>query len=148
MKVVGTPEEIEAANSDDPAVSRKALETLLEKNPDNAMLLARLGAALSHRRDPNRSLDYHKRAAAIEPSNVDYATGYSAALVQAKRGAEAATILSSRGGCGSEQLRRSCEPGNRTIRTEAVCRGAGRICLAAKEQTGSFGGTLFHCHGA
>src|SRR6185503_17955454 len=31
--VVGTPEEIEAANSDDPAVARKALEKLLEKNP-------------------------------------------------------------------------------------------------------------------
>src|SRR5689334_16492862 len=31
--VVGTPEEIQAANSDDPLVARKALETLLEKNP-------------------------------------------------------------------------------------------------------------------
>ena len=38
--VVGTPEEIEAANSNDPAVARKALEKLLEKNPRNAMLLA------------------------------------------------------------------------------------------------------------
>jgi tetratricopeptide (TPR) repeat protein len=92
VKVVGTPEEIEAANSDDPAVSRKALETLLEKNPDNAMLLARLGAAY-RTADPNRSLDYYKRAAAIEPGNADYATGYSAALIQARRYAEAATIL-------------------------------------------------------
>ncbi len=91
-KVVGTPEEIEAANSDDPTVARKALETLLEKNPVNAMLLARLGATY-RTADPNRSLDYYKRAAAIERSNVDYATGYSAALVQARRYGEAAAIL-------------------------------------------------------
>ena len=92
VKVVGTPEEIEAANSDDPIVSRKALETLLEKNKDNAMLLARLGASY-RTADPNRSLDYYKRAAAIEPANADYATGYSSALVQARRYGEAAVIL-------------------------------------------------------
>ncbi len=55
--VIGTPEEIEAANSDDPAVARKALEKLLEKNPRNATLLGRLGA--SYRTDdPARSLEY------------------------------------------------------------------------------------------
>ena len=92
LKVVGTPEEIEAANSDDAAVARKALGILLVKNTNNAMLLARLGASF-RTVDPNRSLDYYKRAAAIEPANPDYATGYSAALVQARRFAEAAAIL-------------------------------------------------------
>ena len=92
LKVVGTPEEIEAANSDDPVAARKALEILLAKNPNNAMLLARLGAAF-RTVDPNRSLDYYKRAATIEPANADYATGYSSALVQARRFAEAAAIL-------------------------------------------------------
>ena len=92
LKVAGTPEEIEAANSDDPLTARKALETLLAKNPDNAMLLARLGAAY-RTADPNRSLDYYKRAAAIEPANADYAAGYSSALVQARRFAEAAAVL-------------------------------------------------------
>ena len=92
LKVAGTPEEIEAANSDDPGVARKALETLLEKNPNNAMLMARLGAAY-RTSDPNRSLDYYKRSAAIEPANPDYAVGYSSALVQARRFAEAAAIL-------------------------------------------------------
>jgi tetratricopeptide (TPR) repeat protein len=92
LKVVGTPEEIEAANSDDAIAARKALEILLGKNPDNAMLMSRLGA--SYRTvDPNRSLDYYKRAANIEPANPDYATGYSSALVQARRFAEAAAIL-------------------------------------------------------
>ena len=92
LKVLGTPAEIEAANSDDPVVARKALEDLLQKNPKNAMLMARLGA--SYRTvDPNRSLDYYKQATTIEPSNPDYATGYSSALVQARRFAEAALIL-------------------------------------------------------
>jgi len=92
LKVVGTPEEIDAANSDDPIVARKALETLLGKNPKNAMLLARLGA--SYRTvDPNRSLSYYKNANELEPANPDYATGYSSALVQARRFAEAAAIL-------------------------------------------------------
>ena len=92
LKVVGTPEEIEAANSDDPIAARKSLETLLGKNPNNAMLLARLGA--SYRTvDQSRSLSYYKKAAELEPANADYATGYSAALVQARRFAEAAAVL-------------------------------------------------------
>lgn len=90
--VVGTPEEIEAANSADPAVSRKALEMLLAKNPRNAMLLARLGA--SYRTDnPAQSLDYYRQAAEIKPDSAEYALGYAAALVQARRFADAATIL-------------------------------------------------------
>ena len=90
--VVGTTEEIAAANSDDPEVARAALEKLLLKNPNNAMLLSRLGAAY-RTIDPKRSLDYFKRAATIEPANVDYATGYSSALVQARRFAEAVEVL-------------------------------------------------------
>ena len=92
LKVAGTPEEIAAANSDDPLEARKALETLLGKNPDNAMLLARLGASY-RTADPVRSLKYYKGATEIEPANPDYATGYSAALIQARRFAEAASIL-------------------------------------------------------
>jgi tetratricopeptide (TPR) repeat protein len=90
--VVGTPEEIEAANSTDPAVARKALEKLLEKNPRSAMLLGRLGA--SYRTDdPARSLDYYRRASEIQPDAPEYALGYAAALVQARRFPEAAGIL-------------------------------------------------------
>lgn len=90
--VVGTPEEIEAANSADPAVARKALEKLLEKNPRSAMLLGRLGA--SYRTDdPARSLDFYRRAAEIQPDAPEYASGYGAALVQARRFPEAAHIL-------------------------------------------------------
>lgn len=90
--VAGTPEEIEAANSSDPAVARKALEKLLEKNPRSAMLLGRLGA--SYRTDdPARSLDFYRRASEIQPDAPEYAIGYAAALVQARRFNDAAQIL-------------------------------------------------------
>lgn len=90
--VVGTPEEIEAANSDDPAISRKALEKLLEKNSRNAMILGRLGA--SYRTDdPARSLDFYRKASELKPDAPEYALGYGAALVQARRFADAAFVL-------------------------------------------------------
>ena len=90
--VVGTPEEIEAANSTDATTARKALEKLLEKNPRNAMLLGRLGA--SYRTDdPARSLEFYRKASELQPDAPEYALGYAAALVQARRFAEAAGIL-------------------------------------------------------
>lgn len=92
IKVIGTAEEIEAANSEDLVSSTKALETLLEKNPGNAMLMARLGAAY-RTVDPTRSLDYYRRALEVDPQNVDYATGYSSALVKARRFANAVAVL-------------------------------------------------------
>src|SRR5689334_2542448 len=89
--VIGAPEEIQAANSDDPLVARKALETLLEKNPRNALLLSRLGA--SYRTDnPARSLEYYRQAAEIKPDS-EYLLGYGAALVQARRFADAVSLL-------------------------------------------------------
>jgi tetratricopeptide (TPR) repeat protein len=92
LQVVGTKAEIETTNSDEPAIARKALEVLLAKNPNNAMLMARLGA--SYRTvDPVRSLRYYQSAAQIEPANPEYATGFSAALIQARRFAEAAAVL-------------------------------------------------------
>jgi tetratricopeptide (TPR) repeat protein len=90
--LTGTPEEIEAANNADPAIARKALEKLLEKNPRNPMLLGRLGASY-RTEDPARSLDFYKKAAEIQPDNPEYALGYAAALVQARRFADAAQIL-------------------------------------------------------
>ena len=90
--VAGTPEEIEAANSADPVVARKALEKLLEKNPRSAMLLGRLGASY-RTEDPARSLEFYRRAAEIQPDAPEYALGYGAALVQARRFVEAVQLL-------------------------------------------------------
>ena len=92
IRVIGTPEEIEAANSDDPIIARKALEKLLEKNPHSGMLLARLGASF-RTDDPGRSLEFYRRAATLEPNSSEYAVGYASALVQARRFLEAVQIL-------------------------------------------------------
>ncbi|HEX8708928.1 MAG TPA: tetratricopeptide repeat protein [Pyrinomonadaceae bacterium] len=74
------------------AEDRAAFEQLLKQDGRNASLLACLGA--SYRTDdPARALDYYRGAAQIEPGNVNYATGYAAALVQARRFGEAAVIL-------------------------------------------------------
>jgi len=72
--------------------SAAALEELLQSEPKNASALACLGA---HYRtsDPQKSLDYYRRAAEIEPANANYATGYAAALVQMRRFPEAILIL-------------------------------------------------------
>ena len=74
------------------AEERAATEELLKKEPRNASLLSCLGAAL-RTVDPARSLELYRQAAEVEPDNVRYATGYAAALVQARRFSEAVVIL-------------------------------------------------------
>jgi tetratricopeptide (TPR) repeat protein len=71
---------------------RAALEQLLERDPKNATLLARLGTAY-RRINPVKSQDYFYRALQIEPNNTSYAVGYAAALVQGRLFAEAVKIL-------------------------------------------------------
>lgn len=74
------------------AEERAAEEELLKQQPRNAGIIECVGAAL-RTTDPARSLELYKQAAEIEPGNIRYATGYAAALVQARRFAEAAVIL-------------------------------------------------------
>src|SRR6185436_3468754 len=74
------------------AEGRAAMEQLLARDPRNAGLLARLGAAY-RRVDPVKSLDYYFRALQLEPNSIRYAIGYAAALNQARRFADAVTVL-------------------------------------------------------
>ena len=74
------------------AEERAALEQLLERDPTNASLLARLGAAY-RRIDPLKSQDYYYRALKVDPKNTSYAIGYASALVQARRFPEAVNVL-------------------------------------------------------
>jgi tetratricopeptide (TPR) repeat protein len=74
------------------AEQRAALEQILERDPKNASLLARLGAAY-RRVDPVKSQDYYYRALQIEPANSRFAIGYASALIQGRRFAEAVPIL-------------------------------------------------------
>jgi tetratricopeptide (TPR) repeat protein len=78
------------ADASDPE-SCAALEKLLENDQRNAVLLARLGSCYRVS-DPARSLAYYRRASDLEPRSLAYATGYTAALVQARRFAEASVI--------------------------------------------------------
>ena len=71
---------------------RAALEKLLEQQPRNAPLLARL-CVLYRTDDATRAVEYCRRALEIEPKNPDYATGYGAALVRARRYEEAVRLL-------------------------------------------------------
>lgn len=77
---------------EDTPEARAALEKLIASDAKNARALACLGN-LTRKTDPQRSLDYYKRASEADPRNVDYAVGYAAALVQLRRFSEAATIL-------------------------------------------------------
>lgn len=92
IDVAGSPEDIAAANSDDPKVAQAALEKLVAANPRNAKLFARLGE-VTRRSDPQKSAESYRRANEIDPANPKYATGYAAALVQLRRFAEAEPIL-------------------------------------------------------
>jgi tetratricopeptide (TPR) repeat protein len=74
------------------AEERAALEELLQRDPKNASLLARLGSAY-RRIDPVKSEDYYYRALQIEPKNTNHAVGYAAALVQERKFAQAETVL-------------------------------------------------------
>ncbi|MEO8648196.1 MAG: tetratricopeptide repeat protein [Acidobacteriota bacterium] len=93
---------IRASTSTDPV----ALEKLLENDPKNGAVLGRLCGALRVS-DAARALDYCRRAAEAEPQNIDHATGYGAALLQARRFEDAVSLL--------QKLERFA-PDNSTIR--------------------------------
>ena len=75
------------------------IESALRAAPNSPRLRTRLANyhALAGEKyrvsDPQKSLEHYRRAAEIEPNNVNHATGYASALVQARRFAEAAALL-------------------------------------------------------
>jgi len=77
--VIGTPEEIEAANSDDPIHRAEGAGKTAGEESHSGMLLARLGASF-RTDDPGRSLEFYRRAAALEPNSSEYAVGYAQRL--------------------------------------------------------------------
>src|SRR5579885_27164 len=77
--------------ADTPEV-RASLEKLVAADPKNAKALACLGN-LTRTSDPQRALEYYRRAAESDPHDVDYAVGYAAALVQLRKFDAAAAIL-------------------------------------------------------
>lgn len=67
-------------------------ETATKDTNDLATLYARLGES-TRRTQPAQSLEFFRRAAELAPRESRYATGFAAALVQARRYAEAIAIL-------------------------------------------------------
>ena len=72
--------------------SVESLEKILENEPKNVIILERL-CILSRTENPQKSLDYCRRASELEPDNINHAVGFGAALVQAKRFLEAVSLL-------------------------------------------------------
>jgi Flp pilus assembly protein TadD len=68
------------------------LEKALEKNPKDGFVLGKLCSAY-RTTAPDKALDYCKRALDVEPSDINHAVGYGAALLQARRYDEAAGLL-------------------------------------------------------
>lgn len=74
------------------ATSAADLEKRLEANPKNADVLGRLCSML-RTENPQKALDYCRRASEAEPGNIANAVGYGAALVQAKRYPESIALF-------------------------------------------------------
>jgi len=81
-----------AGDGGDSVEERAALEDLLRRNPNDPVLLARLGSAY-RRIDPAKSQAYYALALQNDPRNPKYAVGYAAALIQGRKFAEAEPIL-------------------------------------------------------
>jgi protein O-GlcNAc transferase len=77
---------------EDTPESRASLEKLIASDAKNATALACLGA-IYRTSDPQRSLEYFRRANEVDQRNPDYAVGYGAALVQLRQFDKAAAIL-------------------------------------------------------
>lgn len=74
------------------SVSAAELEKQLESDAKNPALLGRL-CKLYRRDDPQKALDYCRRAMDIEPANTSHAVGFAAALVQARQFDAAVNLL-------------------------------------------------------
>jgi tetratricopeptide (TPR) repeat protein len=69
-----------------------ALEKKLADDPKNATALGRL-CSLQRTKDPLKAMEYCRRANEIDPTNIDFAIGYGAAMLQAKQYLQAATLF-------------------------------------------------------
>jgi tetratricopeptide (TPR) repeat protein len=68
------------------------LEKQLEKDAKNVEVLSRL-CSLSRASNPQKALEYCRRASEVEPANINHAIGFGAALVQARQFEAAINLL-------------------------------------------------------
>ena len=79
---------LETNASNDPSL----LEKKLAEDPKNIVALSKL-CTLKRTSDPERALEYCRRASETQPGNIGHAVGFAAALVQAKRYEESVALL-------------------------------------------------------
>jgi tetratricopeptide (TPR) repeat protein len=72
--------------------SPESLEKALANSPKDPLILGKL-CSLDRVSAPDKALDYCRRALEVQPSNIDFAIGYGAALLQARRFEDAVTVL-------------------------------------------------------
>ena len=85
-------EAVNDVRCEDTPESRASLEKLIASDAKNAAALACLGT-IYRTSDPQRSLEYFRRANEVDQRKADYAVGYGAALVQLRQFDKAAAIL-------------------------------------------------------
>lgn len=85
--VISLKSSLAAAGTKDISILEKQLET----DAKNPTLLGRLCTLT--RITPVKALDYCRRASEVEPNNINHATGFGAALVQAKQFPQAVSVL-------------------------------------------------------
>jgi tetratricopeptide (TPR) repeat protein len=73
-------------------VSPEVLEKAFEKYPKDVFVVGKL-CSIYRVTAPDKAMDFCKRALELEPTNINHAIGYGAALVQAKRYDDAVTVL-------------------------------------------------------
>lgn len=74
------------------STSAAELEKQLEKDGKNAAVLSRL-CVLLRTENPSKAVEYCRRASEAEPTNINHAVGFGAALVQAKEYENAIAVL-------------------------------------------------------
>lgn len=74
------------------SINTADLERQLARNEKDAVILGRL-CALLRKDNPNKALDYCRRASEVEPNNINHAVGFGAALVQVKRFDDAVSLF-------------------------------------------------------
>jgi tetratricopeptide (TPR) repeat protein len=72
--------------------STETLEKALSADPKDPLILGKLCSAY-RRSAPDKAIDYCRRALDAEPSNIDFAIGFGAALLQSRRFDDAVTVL-------------------------------------------------------
>ncbi len=70
----------------------ESLEKSMANDENNVSVLAKL-CRLSRTENPQKALEYCKKASGLEPSNLNYAIGFGAALVQLKRYSDAISLF-------------------------------------------------------